>query len=129
MASQSESSPASPGLLPGHAFPARILVAEDPFVGTFLRTVLQKRGHKVVTGEAERASDLLGEGLIAADIVITNRPDAFLAFAERIPLLYLASTPDDELAARFSHCRVLRKPFRNEELLVALEQLACSVVP
>ena len=128
MASHSESTSRHESLL-GDPFPVRILVAEDPFLGTFLRTVLQKLGHKVITGEAFRACDLLREGRLVADMVITNQPEAFLDFAQRIPLLYLASSPDDELAAGFAHCRVLRKPFRKEELLAAVEQLACSVVP
>jgi hypothetical protein len=129
MASHSESSSGSEGFLVNRPSSVRILVAEDPFVVTFLRTVLQRRGHKVISGEAVASGDLLRERQITADMVITNRPDAFLDFAPWLPLLYLASDPDQQLARHFSHCRVLRKPFRNEELLAAVEQLACCVVP
>ena len=113
----------------GHPFSAHILVVEDPFVRTFLRTVLQRQGHSVVTGDAAGSCDQLNDGRMTPDIVITNRPEAFLEFATRLPLLYLASCPDEQLAARFAHCRILQKPFRNEELLAAVEQLACCVVP
>jgi len=98
-------------------------------VGSFLRAVLQKRGHKVVTGDAVRVSELLRQGKVDADVVITNQPEAFLEFAGRLPLLYIAANPDPELASRFSQCRALPKPFRNEELLRAVEQLASPVVP
>jgi hypothetical protein len=106
-----------------------ILVAEDPFISTFLRTVLQKHGHKVMTGDAVRASELLRQGSVAADIVITNQPEAFLEFAGMLPILYIAAAPDPDLASKFATCRVLRKPFRNDDLLAAVEQLADSVVP
>jgi hypothetical protein len=116
-----------PPLLPEESVAANILVAEDPVVSSFLRAVLQKHGHKVVLGEAARASELLGQGSIAPDLVITNRPDAFLQFAGKLPLLYIAASPDSELAKQFLNCRVLRKPFRNEALLEAVEDLADAV--
>ena len=129
MALYSESQAAPPPNLLRRQASVRILVAEDPFVGTFLRTVLQKHGHKVVTSDAVRATELLREGAIAADVVITNQPDAFLEFAGTQPILYIAASPDAGLASQFAICRVLRKPFRNEELLETVEQLAGSVVP
>ena len=128
MATYSESSSAPPILL-NNPVSARILVVEDPFVSSFLRAVLQRRGHKVVTGEAVRASELLREGGVTANVVITNRPEAFLPFAGTLPLLYIAANPDPALASQFPTCRVLRKPFRNDELLEAVEELAHSVVP
>ena len=106
-----------------------ILVAEDPFVSSFLRTMLQRHGHKVVIGEAVHASELLRQGSIVADVVITNQPDVFLESAGKIHLLYLAATPDFHLASQFPDCRVLRKPFRNDELLEAVNSLAHSVIP
>ena len=90
--------------------------------------MLQKHGHKVVIGDAARASELLRQGM-AADMVITNQPEVFLEFARILPMLYIAASPDPELASQFSICRVLRKPFHNAELLAAVEQLAESVVP
>jgi hypothetical protein len=121
-------SPPAQAFLPEHPVSARILVAEDPFVGSFLRTVLQRHGHKVVTGEAVYSSELVRQGRIAADVVITNDPEAFLPLAGTLPLLYIAASPDPELASKFAACRVLRKPFHNDELLEAVEDLAHSVV-
>jgi CheY-like chemotaxis protein len=107
---------------------ARILVAEDPFVSSFLRTVLQRHGHDVVTCEAGYASERLIQGSVAADVVITNDPEAFLPSAGTVHLLYIAANPDLDLAAQFPACRVLRKPFRNHELLEAIEDLTHNVV-
>jgi len=113
---------------PDESNEARILVAEDPFINSFLRTVLTRRGHKVATGEPYQASDLVLRGDLKADVVITNTPQAFLPLADTLPLLYIAASPDPELVVRFRKCRVLRKPFRNEELLDAVEDLARLVV-
>lgn len=114
-----------------HKNPAatNILVAEDPFVSSFLRTVLQRRGHSVVIAEACHAGELLRRRSVAPDAVITNRPEVFLEFAGSVHLLYLAAAPDAGLASQFPNCRVLRKPFLNEDLLEAVEELTHSVVP
>jgi hypothetical protein len=91
--------------------------------------VLQRHGHEVVIDEATHASELLLHGDVAADLVITNQPDLFLDLAGRVRLLYIAAVPDIDLASRFSRCRVLRKPFRNDDLLSAVEDLAHSDIP
>lgn len=108
---------------------ARILVAEDPYINSFLRTVLQRHGYKVVTGEANQSSNMLREGDLQANLVITNAPEAFIPFASSLPILYIAAGPDYELASRFQYCRVLQKPFHNEDLLNAVEDLSQLVVP
>jgi hypothetical protein len=118
-----ESPSGAPAFFPERPAFANVLVAEDPFVSSFLRTILLRRGHKVMTGEAGRASQLMMEGSVTPDVVITNRPEAFLPFANSLRLVYIAANPDPELALRFLTCRVLRKPFRNDELLAAVEQL------
>jgi hypothetical protein len=115
-------------MLPDH-LATRVLVAEDPFINTFLRTVLQRHGYKVVTSEVSYASTSLSDGSVKADVLITNSPVAFLPFADRLPLLYIAANPDTSLAERFRVARVLRKPFRNEELLTALDELSHSDIP
>ena len=104
------------------------MVVEDPFVGRFLQAILQKYHYEVSATEGFVACERLRQRKIAVDLVITNRPEIFREFASTLPLLYTAASPDYVLAARFSHCRVLLKPFRNEELLEAVEQLTASVV-
>jgi len=103
---------------------ATVLVAEDPFINSFLRTVLQRHGYKVVTTDQHQGSNLVRTGGVQPDVVITNKPEAFLPFAEDRPMLYIAASPDPELALRFQTCRVLRKPFRYEDLLEAVDELA-----
>jgi hypothetical protein len=129
MAIQSESPSGSSAFITERPHSVNILVAEDPFVSSFLRMILQRRGHKVECREPAHASAMLRERSVSADVVITNTPEAFVGFAATLPLVYTAANPDLDLAERFSHCRVLRKPFRNDELLVAVEDLAQSVVP
>ena len=127
MALSSESFSGPRPLPPGEASPTRILIAEDPFINTFLRTVLQRHGDKVIVGEAHQSASILQKGAIEVDLVITNTPTEFLEFSETIPLLYTASNPDPALASLFRHCRVLRKPFRNDDLLAAVEDLTRSL--
>jgi len=102
---------------------ARILVTEDPFVSNFLRAILERHGHIVVIGDAAHMGSTL------PDVVITNRPETFLEFAASIHLLYIAATPDFHLASQFSTCHVLRKPFRNNELIAAVDALTHNLVP
>jgi hypothetical protein len=120
--------PAQPHPPLAEAPQARILVAEDPFINSFLRTVLTRHGHTVVAGEPFHSSDLLLAGNLAADVVITNLPQAFLPFSATLPVLYIAASPDPELASRFRTCRVLRKPFRNDDLMEAVSELARAAV-
>ncbi|HUI57117.1 MAG TPA: hypothetical protein VLY04_19210 [Bryobacteraceae bacterium] len=101
-----------------------VLVAEDPFVGSFLRTLLQRRGYKVVNAQASHGMELMLAGDIRAALVITNTPEAFLPLADEIPLLYIAAAPDLSLAARFASCRVLRKPFHSDDLVRAVGELS-----
>jgi hypothetical protein len=108
---------------------ATILVAEDPYINTFLRTVLQRHGHRVLTSDPDQGSDLLRAGGLKADLVVTNRPEAFLSFADTLPMVYIAAAPDPALALQFHACRVLRKPFRNDDLIEAVSELAQVDVP
>jgi hypothetical protein len=106
-----------------------ILVAEDPFISTFLRAVLQRHGHKVILSDPYRATDSMRSGELKTAVVITNNPEVFLPFADTLPMLYIAANPDPELAQRFHACRILRKPFRNEDLLEAVQELIPLVIP
>jgi hypothetical protein len=118
-----------PPFPPNNSDIANILIAEDPFVSSFLRNMLNRRRHKVVIADASHAGELLRQRSVAPNVVITNRPEAFLEFADSVHLLYLSATPDAALASRFPNCLVLRKPFLNEDLLEAVEGLTHIVVP
>jgi len=125
----SEPSPGPHLFLREEPWSAKILVSEDPFISSFLRTVLQRHGHQVAICEPRRASEYLRTGRMNAKIVITNTPEAFLDFAGTLPVLYIAACPDPALALQFSACRTLRKPFRNDDLLQAVEELARCAIP
>ena len=129
MAIHSESSSSRQPFLRPPQDSATIMVAEDPYINTFLRTVLLRHGHKVVTSDPVQGSDALRTGGLKVDLVITNQPEAFLPFADTLPMVYIAASPDPELALQFQACRVLRKPFRNDDLLEAVETLARRDVP
>ncbi|MBZ5725628.1 MAG: hypothetical protein LAP87_11600 [Acidobacteriia bacterium] len=100
-----------------------VLVVEDPFVGTYLRTILRRHGFTVVGAEPQHGIDLVDSGEVKPDLLITNTPGVFARFADQIPVLYLAACPDMELASRFRSCRVLQKPFLPDQLLAAVEDL------
>jgi hypothetical protein len=105
-----------------------VLIVEDPFVCKFVSTVLARRGYDCVEARLERGIERLRSGEPRAALVITNTPEPFLPFAQSIPLLYMAAFPDEDLAARFSRCLTLPKPFLNEILVAAVEELASSPV-
>jgi hypothetical protein len=128
MGIQQESSPAPHPLLRANSSSARVLVVEDPYVSGFLRAVLQRHGHQVITCDAAQASSQLREGTLQVDVVITNQPEDLLPFAGALALLYIAADPDYSMALRFPVCRILHKPFRNDGLLEAVEELARHVV-
>jgi hypothetical protein len=55
---------------------------------------------------------------------VTNRPEDFLELAETVRLLYLSGAPNSDIQRCFARCRVVRKPFTQVDLLVALKELA-----
>lgn len=100
----------------------QIILVEDPFIRSYLRFLLGRKGYSVVDSDAVRACEKVEAG--SAGIVITNHPEPFLPCADKVALIYLSTTPDMDLATQFPMCRVLRKPFQPEELVKAVEQLA-----
>ena len=100
-----------------------VAVIEDPFIRKLLRDILARHGYRVVEYTAPFAIELLRSGAEQVSLIITNAPGEFLAFADVLPVLYLAAAPDPELAARFRHCRCLRKPFLAEDLVAAVADL------
>jgi len=101
-----------------------IAVAEDPFVGRYLRTLLRRHGFQTVDNEPPITLKLMESGELTPDLLITNRPDEFAEFADRIGVVYLAAAPDPSVVRPFRHSRTLRKPFQAEDLLKALDDLA-----
>ena len=83
-------------------------------------------GYVVTRAGARQAAAVLGSGESGVSLLISNAPEEFLDFAERIPFVYLSSTPDHSIAARFRACRTVRKPFRPQTLLKAIEELSAA---
>ncbi len=103
-----------------------VAVIEDPFIRKLLRDILTRHGYRVVEFAGSQRAELLRSGAEQVALIITNTPGEFLAFADVLPVLYLAAAPDPDLAARFRRCRCLRKPFISEDLLAAVADLTSS---
>jgi hypothetical protein len=100
-----------------------IFVCEDLFIQKLVGEVLARRGYRVQAVSTTQAVEILHSHPDAIDVLITNDPFWFLPFADRLPLVYLSSNPDTDLAAEFGHCATIQKPFVNEELLRTVESL------
>ncbi|HUA62924.1 MAG TPA: hypothetical protein VML19_29480 [Verrucomicrobiae bacterium] len=120
--SNSDIGPAMGWTCPGPS----ILVVEDPLVGKLVHSVLRRSGYAAHAASFAEAFDLLNGGASLVSLLITNRPEVFLQFAERCRLLYMAACPDHDLASRFRCCQVLHKPFHPAELLNAVKMLLGS---
>ena len=101
-----------------------LVVVEDVLISKLVRTVLQKHGYSVVTVGPSEAAGILRSATATDEILLTNSPSHFLEFAEKIPLLYLTSSPDPEMQSAFRSCRVVRKPFAPNELVEAVAELS-----
>ena len=112
---------------PSTANQAAIAVVEDPFIQKYLRDVLMRHGYSVTGLDARRVIEELESKKDQIDLLITNSPGDFVTFADWLPILYLAASPDLELASCFSVCRVLKKPFRPQELVAAVRDLTGTV--
>ena len=105
-----------------------IVIVEDPFIRRFVRSVLGRSGHHVMESDALDAYKLAAEGPGSVKLLITNKPDVFEHLEPTVPILYLAASPDWELASRFSNLRVLQKPFHAHELLEAVGAVTATGV-
>jgi PAS domain S-box-containing protein len=120
----------------GAAFPGgheTILVAEDePAVRTLACTILSRAGYRVL--EAERgpqALELARRNLDAIDLLVSDvvmpgmtgpvLADRLTALAP-MPVLFMSGYPDDALEPSAHHPRLLQKPFRAEDLLLAVRE-------
>jgi hypothetical protein len=83
---------------------------------------LGRSGYHVQAAAQDYRRTLLEGGRLPS-VLITNQPSLFLAFADELPLLYVAALPDPRLASMFRRCRVLRKPFQASELVASVDQL------
>ena len=99
------------------------MVVEDALVSKLVRTVLEKHGYSAITAGPTEAEGLLRSAHASDEILLTNSPSQFLEFAEKIPLLYLTSSPDPVMQVAFRSCRVVHKPFSPKELVEAVEEL------
>jgi hypothetical protein len=101
-----------------------ILAVEDLFIVHYLDQLLTPHGYAVIGAGVRQAAALLGSGESGVSLLISNAPEEFLEFAECIPVVYLSSAPDPSVGARLRACRTVRKPFRAQTLLEAIEELA-----
>ena len=99
-----------------------IVVVEDPQIQKLIQGLLGRSGYQAQAAAQDYCQTLL-EGGSLPSVLITNQPSLFLAFADELPLLYVAAMPDPRLAAMFRRCRVLRKPFQASELVASVDQL------
>ncbi len=101
-----------------------VVVAEDPLVSKLVRAVLEKRGYTVKLAGVSEAAALLMSPESRVGVLVTNAPDTFLQFADRVPLVYLTSAPNLLLEAAFRACRVVVKPFVPSDLVRAVTELS-----
>jgi hypothetical protein len=100
-----------------------VLVVDDPLVRSFIRTLLERYGYTVVEANLARGLELVRTRETPVDILITNQPVPFAECGRDLALLYVAAWPEEPLARPFHRWRALRKPFKPQELLLALEDL------
>jgi hypothetical protein len=98
------------------------VVVEDPQIQKLIQGLLGRSGYHVQAAAQDYRRTLLEGGRLPS-VLITNQPSLFLAFADELPLLYVAALPDPRLASMFRRCRVLRKPFQASELVASVDQL------
>lgn len=104
------------------------LIVEDPMIRRFVGGILKREAYLVVEAELGEALRILRDGPSAVSLLVTNAPGYFFEFAETLPLIYVATSPDPALANRFRRCRTLRKPFRPGELVECAAELDPPVV-
>lgn len=103
-----------------------VAVAEDPFIGRYLRALLGRHGFQIVDHAPPVTLKLMESGELKPDILITNMPGEFTEFADEVGVVYLAAAPDPSLVEPFRKSRTLRKPFEAEQLLKALSDLTAA---
>jgi hypothetical protein len=107
--------------------PGLIMIVEDPFVRRYVKRVLGRGGHEAVETDPGQALKMVRDNPLNIKLVITNKPGLFRSFAKELSVLYLAAFPDPAQTSGFREVRVLRKPFRAEDLLHAVGEMARSL--
>jgi len=100
-----------------------VLVVDDPYVRSFVRTLLERHGYKVIATDLASGLELVSTGGTQIDVLITNQPAAFAGHSRDLPLVYIAAFPEESLALPFHRRRLLSKPFAPQQLLQALDDL------
>jgi CheY-like chemotaxis protein len=100
-----------------------VLVVEDALVSKLVRVVLLRHGYQVDLASPQEAASILAKPNCPVQVLVTNKPEEFLEFSDRVPLLYLTSAPDPLFTTAFRSCCVVMKPFIPEELVRALGSL------
>jgi hypothetical protein len=103
--------------------PGVIVIVEDPSISRLVKNVLRREGRQVVVTDAQQALTLMEQGDSQVKLLITNRPHAFTGLDGFVPVLYLTSAPDWDLAARTRGLRVLQKPFHTKDLVEAVGEI------
>jgi DNA-binding response OmpR family regulator len=106
--------------------PRPVVIVEDRAIATLIRALLRRERYTVIITSRANAQLLLRQPEGFHGVLLTNTPDDFKEFADRVPLLYLSGAPDPRFQQLFRRCRVVSKPFERAELLGALKQLADS---
>jgi hypothetical protein len=104
-----------------------IVIVEDPFIRRLVRSVLGRSGLEIIESDAQEAYKLAARAPGFVKLFITNKPDVFEHLEDAVPILYLAASPDWDMASRFKKLRVLQKPFHARELLEAVTEVTNPV--
>jgi hypothetical protein len=113
-------------LMTSSGFDCSVAIAEDPFVRRYIRALLLKHGFHIVENDAPMTRKMMEAGELKPDVLVTNEPALFAAFAQEVSVVYVAATPDPALVKRFRLSRVLRKPFDAAQLVRAVSELAAA---
>jgi hypothetical protein len=105
-----------------------VLIVEDRFICTYLRSVLTRAGYRAVEAEHRTAVSLIHSGEVPVKAIITNAPETLQAEASRLPLIYTTSCPNPDATEGYRCYRILRKPFQPADLLDALREVCAAVV-
>ncbi len=108
--------------------PGWIAIAEDSYICSFLRRLLQRAGYQSLNLQSPgELTAMRAEGR-QIDALITNSPREYRAVASDIPLIYTSSSPDPDATRGFNHFLILKKPFQPAELISACHEVIAAVL-